>query len=86
MNECKPPAGGRRSRGAAVLLHVTRQGLTLIHLLAQPEPFLTLNTSPKRLNTPSTPALDTPSTPPKHRLKTPCPTKSAHVELTGGRV
>jgi len=36
------------------------QGLTLVHFSAQPEPFLTLNTSPKRLNTPSTPALDNP--------------------------
>jgi len=37
-----------------------RQGLTLVHYSAQLEPFLTLNTSPKRLNTPSTPALNTP--------------------------
>ena len=34
------------------------QGLTLVHCSAQPEPFLTLNTSPKRLNTPSNPALN----------------------------
>jgi len=37
------------------------QGLTLVHFSAQPEPFPTLNTSPKRLKTPSTPS--TPSTP-----------------------
>jgi len=37
-----------------------RQGLTLVHFSAQPEPFLTLNTSPKRVNTPSIPALNTP--------------------------
>jgi len=37
-----------------------RQGLTLVHFSAQPEPFLTFNTSPKPLNTPSTPALNTP--------------------------
>jgi hypothetical protein len=47
------------------------QGLTLVHFSAQREPFLTLNTSPKRL---------------KHPLNTPCPIKSAYVELTGGRV
>jgi len=38
-----------------------RQGLTLVHFSAQAEPFLTLNTSPNRLNTLSTPALNTPS-------------------------
>jgi len=58
------------------------QGLTLIHFSAQPAPFLTLNTSPKPLKTPSTPTL----TLPKHPLNTPCPTKSAYVEMTGGRV
>ena len=35
------------------------QGLTLVHFSAQPEPFLTLNTSPKRQNTPSNPAFNT---------------------------
>jgi len=44
------------------------QGLTLVHFSAQLEPFLTLNTSPERLNTPSTPALNTPSTPAKYPL------------------
>jgi len=58
------------------------QGLTLVHLSAQLEPFLTLNTSPKRLRPPPAP----PSTLPKHPLTTPCPTKSAYFELTGGRV
>ena len=32
------------------------QGLTLVHFSAQPERFLTLETSLKRLNTPSIPA------------------------------
>ena len=32
------------------------RGLTLVHFSAQPEPNLTLNTSPKRLNVPPTPA------------------------------
>jgi len=36
------------------------QGLTLVHLSTHPEPFLPLNTSPERLNTPSTPASNTP--------------------------
>jgi hypothetical protein len=36
------------------------QGLTLVDFSAQPEPFLTLNTSPKRLNITSDPALNTP--------------------------
>ena len=40
---------------------------------ASSEPFLSLKTSPKRLNTPSTPAINTP----KHPLNTPCPTNSA---------
>ena len=42
------------------------QGLTLVYFSAQPEPFLTLSTSPKRLNNPSNPALNT------HTLTTPC--------------
>jgi len=44
------------------------QGLTLVHFSAQSEPFLTLNTSPKRLSTPSTTALHTPKSPPKYPL------------------
>ena len=40
-------------------LHV-RQGLTLVHFSAQPEPFLTLKISPKRIITPSTPAINNP--------------------------
>jgi hypothetical protein len=37
-----------------------RQGLTLVRFTAQPEPFLTLHTSLKRVNTPSDPALNSP--------------------------
>jgi hypothetical protein len=37
-----------------------RQGLTLVHLSPQLELFLTLNTSPKRINTASNPILNTP--------------------------
>jgi len=37
-----------------------RQGLTLVHFSAQPEPFPTLKKSPRRLNTTSTPATNTP--------------------------
>jgi len=44
----------------------SHQGLTLVHFAAQPEPFLTLKISPKRLGTPS--ATTIPSTPPKHSL------------------
>jgi hypothetical protein len=36
------------------------QGLTLLHFSAQPERFLTLKTSPRRLSTPSTPVISTP--------------------------
>jgi len=36
------------------------QGLTLVHFSAQPKPFLTLNTSPERLNTPFSSAFNTP--------------------------
>jgi len=39
-------------------LDAKRQGLTLVHFSAPPEPFLTLRTSPKRLNTPSTTAIN----------------------------
>jgi hypothetical protein len=37
-----------------------QQGLTLVYFSAQPEPFLTLNKFPKRIHTPSEPALNTP--------------------------
>ena len=37
----------------------SRQGLTLVHFSAQPEPFLTLKTSPERVDTPSTSAINT---------------------------
>ena len=40
-----------------------RQGLTLVHFSAQPEPFLTLKTSPEPLNTPSTLIMNTLPTP-----------------------
>ena len=36
------------------------QELTLVHFSAQPEPFLTLQPSPKRPTTSSTPAINTP--------------------------
>jgi len=62
------------------------QGLTLVHFSAQFEPFLSLETSPKRLNPRHKYPLNTPYTPPTHPLHTPCPTKSAYVELKGGRV
>jgi hypothetical protein len=55
------------------------QGLTLVHFSAQPEPFLTLK-PPKRLDTLPPP----PNIPREHPLNTPCPTKSANVELKGG--
>jgi len=38
------------------------RGLHSSHFSAEPEPFLTLKTSPKRLNNPSTPAISIPST------------------------
>ena len=41
--------------------------------------------SPYALNA-STPTTPPPLTLPKHPLNTPCPTKSAHVELKGRRV
>jgi len=56
-----------------------QQGLTLVHFSAQPEPFLTLKPSPQRLITPSIPRH-------QHPLNTPRHTKSAYVELNGGRV
>jgi len=59
-----------------------RQGLTLAHFSAQPEPFLTLKTSPKRLK-PLNPRHEYPLNIP---LNIPCPPKNAYVELKGGRV
>ena len=58
------PGGYKRYR-AGVLEYLRsmcgfRQGLTLVHFSAHPEPSLTLNTSPKRLNNPSSPALNSP--------------------------
>jgi len=75
--ECKPlPAGGSpRCMTASYPTTGGKQGLTLVHFSALPEP-LTLYTSPKRLNTPSTP--------PQALPNTPTHTKSAYVELTGG--
>ena len=48
-----PPVGSALSTSAP-------QGHTLVYFSAQPEPLLTLKTSPKRLSTPSTPAINTP--------------------------
>jgi hypothetical protein len=45
------------------------QGITLVHCSAQPEPSLTLKTSPERLGTPSTPVKQYP-------LNTPCAQKA----------
>jgi len=44
--------------GSSTMPH--KVGITLVHFSAQPEPLLTLNTSPQRLNTPCIPALNTP--------------------------
>jgi hypothetical protein len=61
------PAGAHgKSRRGDAFDPPRRQGLTLVRFSAQLEPFLTLNTSPERLNTPSTTALNTPYTSPKH--------------------
>jgi hypothetical protein len=49
---------------------------------AQPEPFLSLKSSPKRLNTPST----TRRIPLNTLLNPHCPIKRAYFELRGGRV
>ena len=57
----------------------SHQRLTLLHSSAQRKPFLTVNTSPERLKKPQPPSLALP----QHPLNTPCPTKSASVELTG---
>ena len=54
----KPPAAAAARCRAG--FRAAEQGLTLVHFSAQPEPFLALNTSPRRLNTPSTPASNDP--------------------------
>jgi hypothetical protein len=64
-----PCARPSSSRSSDTPRRSTRgQGLTLVHFSAQPEPFLALNTSPKRLNTPSIPALNTLQTPPNYPM------------------
>jgi hypothetical protein len=57
-----PNKGGPSARsGHRMVAHPAgKQGLALVHFSARPEPFLTLNPSPKRLNSPSIPALNTP--------------------------
>jgi len=66
VDECKPLMLGTSFLAqigpglAGAWAHYRLAGAYLVHFLAEPEPFLTLNTSPKRLNTPSTPALSTP--------------------------
>jgi hypothetical protein len=53
---------------ASATTSASPQGLTLDQLSAQPEPFLTFKTSPKRQDTPSTVAKNIPSTPLKYPL------------------
>ena len=58
VKACGGLAGAALEKEMASLKGVvdTAAGLPLFHFSAQPEPFPTLNTSPERLNTPSTPA------------------------------
>jgi len=60
MSPCPPPGCTMLSIHSPVVPSMppltSNQGLTLVRFSAQPEPFMTLNTSPKRLNTPSAPA------------------------------
>ena len=84
MDECKPLIVGSDAREvsrARAMLEL-RQGLTLVHLSAQLEPCLTLDTTLHTLNTPYHP-LDTGYTTP---TRTPYPIQSAEVELKSGRV
>ena len=55
-------------RGVQGPVRAARQGLTLVHLSAQHEPFLILKTPPKPLDTLSIPAMNTLQTPHKHPL------------------
>ena len=55
-----PTCAATPGRRYPVDILYTRQGLTLVHISAQPEPFVTLRTSPKRLKTPTTHAIHTP--------------------------
>ena len=59
-----------------------RQGLTLVHFSAQPEPFLAQKTPWTPPHTPQH-RVNIPSTIPK---RTPYPTESAYVELKSERV
>jgi len=56
---CKQSQNFAPALAGATTARRLRQGLSLVHFSAQPEPFLTLNASLKRLNTPSTPAFNT---------------------------
>jgi len=73
---------GRRAHPLGSAAGSDRQGLTLVHFSAQPETFLTQNTS---YILPSTPE-HTLSTPYMHDLRTPYPTQSAYVEPKSGLV
>ena len=70
-----PPAGTMLSAesfaAASACAAAAIQGLTLFYFSAPPDSFLALNKSPKRLNTPSEPALNSPQTPPKYPLSHP---------------
>ena len=68
------------SNEAAAIL--AKAGAYTRSLLTQPELFMTLSTSPKRLSTPSIPALNKRLTPPKYPLSH----QRSYIELTGGRV
>jgi hypothetical protein len=59
------------------------QGLTPVHISAQPEPFLTQTQTPKRPKIPLINPLITLSTTPE---RNPFPTVSAYVELKSGQV
>jgi hypothetical protein len=57
-SRCAAPRSA--ASASARLRSAACQGLTRAHFSAQPEPFPTLKTSPKRLNTPSIHAINTP--------------------------
>jgi len=55
VDECKPLPASTRNIMTYMVGTPMKQGLTLVHLSAQLETLLTLETTPKRLNTPPTP-------------------------------
>ena len=83
VSECRPLAYGLSLQRGNISTRVTyqRQGLTLVHVSAQLNPYLTHKNTLHTLNAPSHPLNTGYKTP----ARTPYPITSAQVELRSGR-